>query len=179
MQRLEFANKTSTSKSHKTEQQESKIVVENLREVKGAGLATSRNILRIQNSDTFYVQSEKDDNIYYFVRYNPSVFEWCSCPDNSIRGQKCKHQFAIEYAIKKGTLKDIDRLPIPIPITTDVNQNNQVITILNINQEQLGNHFLNSKSIRQTSRLSQETAHVAIQQQQKKSKSYLDDDYDF
>ncbi len=27
-----------------------------------------------------------------------------------MRGQKCKHQFAIEYAIMKGTLKDVERL---------------------------------------------------------------------
>jgi hypothetical protein len=45
------------------------------------------------------------------VRFNPSVFEWCNCPDNSIRGLKCKHQFAIEYAIRLGTLKDIEKLP--------------------------------------------------------------------
>jgi predicted nucleic acid-binding Zn finger protein len=113
MQQLKIEHKKIlTSKSQKTEQRESKIEIENSREVKGVRLATSRNILRIQNSDTFYVQSEKGDNTYYFVRYNPSVFEWCSCPDNSIRGQKCKHLFAIEFAIKWGTIKDIDKIPL-------------------------------------------------------------------
>lgn len=81
------------------------------REGKGKSLATSHMIYRIQNTDTYYVQSERSENIYYFVRYNFGVLEWCSCPDNSIRGIKCKHQFAIEYAIRLGTLKEIDKLP--------------------------------------------------------------------
>jgi len=63
------------------------------------------------SKNVYYVQSERSNEIYYYVKYNPDVIEWCSCPDNSIRGQKCKHQFAIEYAIIKGTLIDIDRLP--------------------------------------------------------------------
>lgn len=33
------------------------------------------------------------------------------CPDNYPRHVKCKHIFAIEFAIMKGTLKYIDRLP--------------------------------------------------------------------
>ncbi len=86
-------------------------IVENKHEGEGRLLALSWNVYRLQNTDTFYVESEIRDNIYYFVRYNPSVFEWCSCPDNSTRGLKCKHQFAIEYAIRMGSLKDIDRLP--------------------------------------------------------------------
>jgi hypothetical protein len=90
---------------------EEKVEVENKREVKGRTLATSRRVYRIQNTDTFYVESEKSNDLYYYVRYNPSVFEWCSCSDNSTRGLKCKHQFSIEYAIRLGTLKDIDRLP--------------------------------------------------------------------
>ena len=84
---------------------------ENKREGEGRVLATSNMIYRIQNTDTYYVQSKRSENIYYFVRYNFGVLEWCSCPDNSIRGIKCKHQFAIEYAIRLGTLKDIDKLP--------------------------------------------------------------------
>ena len=35
----------------------------------------------------------------------------CSCKDNSTRRMKCKHLFAIEFAIKWGTLKDIDKVP--------------------------------------------------------------------
>ena len=79
-------------------------------ESKGMVLAISRRTYRLQNSNTFYVESESTDNVYYFVRYEPS-FQWCSCLDNSTRHVKCKHIFAIEYAIRKGTLQDIDKLP--------------------------------------------------------------------
>jgi hypothetical protein len=79
---------------------------------KGLVLALSRRVYRLKNSDTFYVESESADNVYYFEKYNPSVFEWCACPDNSTRHIKCKHLYAIEFAIRFGTLKDIDKLPI-------------------------------------------------------------------
>jgi len=86
--------------------------LENKREGKGMDLATSRDIYRLLNSDVYYVQSERSDDIYYYVKYNPSVFEYCSCPDNSIRGQTCKHIFGIIHTIKKGTLQDIEKLPL-------------------------------------------------------------------
>ena len=75
--------------------------------------ALSTRVYRLQNSDTFYVESETSDNIYHFVRYNPSVFEWwCSCKDfESNRSKICKHLYACEYSIRFGTLKDIDKLP--------------------------------------------------------------------
>ena len=85
--------------------------IENKREERGRHLAISRRIYRLQSTDTFYVESESGKDLYYFVRYNFSGFQWCSCPDNSTRGIKCKHQFAIEHSIMKGTLKDIERLP--------------------------------------------------------------------
>lgn len=114
MQRIEFANKK-ISTSHKNQKTEQQVVEEskvNQREVRGASLSTSRNVFYLLGSkDVYYVQSEHSDNIYYFCKFKPDVFEWCSCPDNSIRGQKCKHQFAIEYAIKKGTFRDNDKLP--------------------------------------------------------------------
>ncbi|MGE3859150.1 MAG: SWIM zinc finger family protein [Nitrososphaeraceae archaeon] len=96
----------------KTNQNQQKLEVENKREDHGRNIALTRNVFRLQNTDTYYAQSESVENIYYCVRYNFGVLEWCSCPDNSIRGIKCKHQFAIEYAIKLGTLKDIEKLPI-------------------------------------------------------------------
>lgn len=81
------------------------------RESKGRVLAISRQVYRLLNSDVYYVESESSDNIYYYVKYNPSVLEWCSCLDNSTRHLKCKHIHAIEFSIRFGTLKDIDRLP--------------------------------------------------------------------
>ena len=82
---------------------------ENKRESHGLNIALSRTILRIENSDTFYVQSESKD-LYYFVKYEPS-FQWCSCLDNSMRHIKCKHLWGLEYAIRKGTLQDVEKLP--------------------------------------------------------------------
>jgi predicted nucleic acid-binding Zn finger protein len=89
---------------------EPKQKLENKKEGHGLNIALTKNVFRLVNSDTFYVESESTKNVYYFVRYEPS-FNWCSCPDNSTRHIKCKHIFALEYAIMKDTLKDIDKLP--------------------------------------------------------------------
>ena len=72
------------------------------RECKGRALAISRNVFRIEKTDSFYCQSENNENVYYFIRYSPDVLNWCSCPDSSTRGMKCKHQFGVEYAIRLG-----------------------------------------------------------------------------
>ena len=114
MQQLKVEHKKSTN-NQKVVSNENKLeTVENKREGKGRSLATSRRVYRIQKSDTFYVESENSDNIYYFVRFNPSVFEWCSCPDNSMRSVKCKHIFCIEYALRLETVKHVDKLPIEV-----------------------------------------------------------------
>jgi len=57
--------------------------VENKREGKGRVLAISRNVYRLLTSDVYYVQSERSNEIYYYVKCNLDVFEWCSCLDNS------------------------------------------------------------------------------------------------
>jgi predicted nucleic acid-binding Zn finger protein len=107
MQQLEIEHKKITTNP----------VVENTikkdrRESKGQLLALSHNVYRLLNSDVFYVESESRENVYYYVKFKPDVFEWCSCPDNSTRQTtKCKHLFAIEFAIRMGTLLDIDKLP--------------------------------------------------------------------
>ena len=82
------------------------------REGKGRCIALSRRIYRLlQTEDVFYVESKSTDGIYYFVKYEPNVLEWCSCMDNSTRHKKCKHIFGIEFAIRMGILKDTDKLP--------------------------------------------------------------------
>jgi hypothetical protein len=78
---------------------------------KGRAMALSRRVYRLLNTDVYYVKSESSDNTYYFVKFKTDVLEWCSCPDNSIRGMKCKHLHSIEFAIRLGTLKDTDKLP--------------------------------------------------------------------
>ena len=92
---------------------EHKNTTKNRREGKGRVLAISRRIYRLQKTDVYYVESESSDNIYYFVKFKPDVVEYCTCPDNSLRGgqMKCKHLFSVEYSIRMGTLKYVDRLP--------------------------------------------------------------------
>jgi predicted nucleic acid-binding Zn finger protein len=107
MQQLEIAKK-STSKYQKTEQVNESI--NKRREASGQTLALTREVFRITNSDTFYCESEKVKDQYYFIRYE-SCFQYCSCLDNSFRGIKCKHIWGIEAAIRKGTLVDIEKLP--------------------------------------------------------------------
>ena len=109
MQQLTIEHNSNNSKQKIVSQKSEEL--EDKREGKGQVLASSKKVYRLQNTDTYYVQSESAENIYYYVRYNFGVLEWCSCPDNSTRGIKCKHQFAIEYAIRLRTLKDIDHLP--------------------------------------------------------------------
>ena len=84
---------------------------ENKREGHGRSIALTRKVFWLENSDTFYVESESTNNIFYFVRYNPDVFEWCSCPDNSYRGNTFKHIFGVITAIKKSKLIEVDKLP--------------------------------------------------------------------
>ena len=72
-----------------------------------------RLICLLQIEDVFYVESESTDNVYYFVKFKPDVVEYCTCPDNSLRGgqMKCKHIWTLEFAIRMGTLRDTERLP--------------------------------------------------------------------
>jgi hypothetical protein len=88
-----------------TEQQKYK------RECKGRALALTRNVYRLVNTDVFYVESESSNDTYYFVKFKPDVVEFCTCMDSSTRNVRCKHSFAVKYAIRLGTLRDIDRLP--------------------------------------------------------------------
>ena len=115
MQHLEIEHKkiptSPKTTNQKTEQSAEELGYENKREGHGQNIALTKRVYRLQNSDTFYVESESTNDLYYFVKYNPSVFEYCSCPDNSIRGMYCKHLHAVVFSIKKGTLKDIDKLP--------------------------------------------------------------------
>ena len=85
---------------------------------KGRAMALSRRIYRLQNTNNtfYYVESETSDHHYYLVKFKPDVLEslYCSCKDYSARHTKtikCKHIFAIEFAIKWGTIKDIDKVP--------------------------------------------------------------------
>lgn len=89
---------------------------------KGRAMAQSRRVYRLLNSDVFYVESESSNDTYYFVKFKPDVIEFCSCMDSSTRNVRCKHSWACEYAIRLGTLKDIDRLP------SDAKRKQQIVT---------------------------------------------------
>ena len=79
---------------------------------KGRCIALSRIVYRLEGKNTFYVESESTDNRYYFVLYNPSIFEWCSCKDfESNRSEKCKHLMTVENAIRFATIKEVDHFP--------------------------------------------------------------------
>ena len=99
MQQLKIEHKNTIEKKKKDR-----------REGKGRVLAISRMVYRLQNTDTFYVESETSDDQYYLCKFKPEVLDsQCSCKDNSTRrGLKCKHLFALEFAIKWGIIKDID-----------------------------------------------------------------------
>lgn len=90
---------------------------------KGRVIALSRRVYRIVGSDVFYVESESNDEMFYYVMFNTAKeFEWCSCKDHERNGYrtKCKHLFGIEYAIRWGTVTDTDKLP------TDLKKDNSV-----------------------------------------------------
>jgi predicted nucleic acid-binding Zn finger protein len=116
MQQLKIEHKSNNTKQVVSNENKSEEIVENIREARARTLALTKNIFRLQNTDTFYCESESVKDVYYFVRYNPSsvVESWyCSCKDISTRHMKCKHLFTIEFAIKWGTIKDIDKVPDP------------------------------------------------------------------
>jgi len=83
-----------------------------LREEKGKLIAEENTIYRIVGKDVFYVESDSTDAMFYYIMYNVEKdFEWCSCLDHSVRGKRCKHIYAVEYSIRKGTYIDTESLP--------------------------------------------------------------------
>ena len=97
MQQLEIEHKNVPKKDRRSGQ--------------GRCIALSRRIYRILQTDVFYVESESTDGMYYFVKLKHDVIEYCSCPDNSYRGNTCKHIFGVIAGIKKGIIIDIEKLP--------------------------------------------------------------------
>ena len=91
------------------------------REGKGRVIALSRRVYRISKTDVFYVESESIDGMFYYTMFDTAQhFEWCSCKDFENHHNKCKHIFGVEFAIKDGTVKDIDKLP------ADAKKDNQI-----------------------------------------------------
>jgi predicted nucleic acid-binding Zn finger protein len=86
------------------------------REAKGRVIATQRQVFRIIESDVFYVESQETEGLVYYVMFDTAKdFNWCSCPDFSRQTvKKCKHIWAVEHAIRKGMVKDTDKLPTTV-----------------------------------------------------------------
>lgn len=95
-----------------TTDQKQIIEKKDMRSSKGKVIAVSRMVYRIINTDVFYVESESKDGMYYYVMFDTAKnFEWCSCKSFEYHNQKCKHLFGVEEAIKKGVVKDVEKLP--------------------------------------------------------------------
>src|SRR5688500_3486283 len=106
-----------------TAQEEAIVEKKDRREGKGRVIALSRRVYRIANSDVFYVESESNDEMYYYVMFDTTKeFEWCSCKDFERSGykNKCKHLHGVEYAIRWGTVTDTDHLPTEAKKDTSV-----------------------------------------------------------
>jgi hypothetical protein len=58
---------------------------------KGAVIAVSRRIIRTNDEEAWLVESETTDNKFYRVTEDGE----CECPDHTIRGQTCKHFWAL------------------------------------------------------------------------------------
>lgn len=81
------------------------------REGRGRVIAISRNVYRMEKTDVYYVESESKDGMYYYVMFDTvKNYEWCSCKDFENHKRKCKHLFAVEYAIMDNVVKNIDKL---------------------------------------------------------------------
>jgi len=102
--------------------EESKI----LRECRGRRMAISRRVYGTNTTNSkihFYVASESSStDRYYFVEYKDN-WNFCTCMDYaSNRLDKCKHIFAVEYALRLGLVQSIDR---KLPLT----QSKKVVTV--------------------------------------------------
>ena len=106
------------------------------RECKGRALCIQRKVNQFLNSDVFYVESESLVGKYYYVKF---VFEssgnfWCSCPDYaSNRSEKCKHLYAVEYAIRLNLVQTIDK-KLPISSKKSVTDQYKNLSIRDLNE---------------------------------------------
>jgi transposase/predicted nucleic acid-binding Zn finger protein len=76
--------------------------MDNPRQQRGLEIAATKVIT--QKGNVWMVPSQSKDT-KYTVRPHADK-PWCSCPDHDTRGVKCKHIFAVEYAIEREQNKD-------------------------------------------------------------------------
>jgi hypothetical protein len=88
---------------------------------KGRVITLSRRVYRIVNTDVLYVESESNDDLYYYVMFNTDKdFGWCSCKSFENHHMRCKHLHDVEYAIRWGTVTDTEKLPTTVKKITTV-----------------------------------------------------------
>jgi transposase len=69
-----------------------------VRKQRGLEIAALCRIFQTKNGD-WYVPSQSQKKMQYRVLIGEKP--WCSCPDHEERGCKCKHMYAVEYAIQR------------------------------------------------------------------------------
>ena len=85
---------------------------EDQRPARGVMIALTQTIYRIRDTDSYYVPSSTGKGIHYFVKFDAeSKYDWCSCPDSSTRGKKCKHILAVGFALMMDKVVVVDKLP--------------------------------------------------------------------
>ena len=68
-----------------------------LRQQRGMEMAAMTRIQKLKKGSVWAVPSQSGAGIYHVDTDKAN----CSCPDFELRGLKCKHQFAVEYVIKR------------------------------------------------------------------------------
>ena len=103
------------SKQTKLVNEESRIA----RECRGRRLALLGSVFITNDSKVhFYVASESNKDIFYFVEYKQNA-NYCTCWDYySNRSENCKHILAVGYALRLNLVQKIDhKLPICQKVT--------------------------------------------------------------
>ncbi len=143
----------------------------NRREGRGRVVALSRYVYRLQGKDTYYVESKSCDSRYYFSRFNSSFAGgFCSCKDyESNRSERCKHQYAIEYAIRFNTVREVAKLPEEV-------RGKKKTTTAEATQEK---EYLEKQSIRTLNDIEKAEIEAEEYRNQRRLITYEDDDYSF
>src|SRR5689334_2561029 len=65
--------------------------------IRAANIVAVREIEKSADTSIWYVPSECDPSVTYFVLYVPPFGLWtCNCRDATTRGNPCKHGLAVE-----------------------------------------------------------------------------------
>lgn len=112
-----------------------------LRQCKGRSLSIQRRVFCMSqepnNRTHFYVGSESVTDRYYFVELKSiGDSSFCTCWDYaSNRSEKCKHIYAVQYAIHLGLVQTVDhKLPISQKPVTTIPEHYKNLSIATLNE---------------------------------------------